>query len=120
MISIRWIATAIAVLLTVRGAYPTFIESLRHSLFNVVSVATTTGFVSQNYDLWPVFAPVWMLFLSCIVCSTGSTGGGIKMFRTLLLARKAQREMKLLMHPSAVIPVRIGGQVVADRIASSV
>ena len=111
---------AIAVLLTVRGAYPTFIESLRHSLFNVVSVATTTGFVSQNYDLWPVFAPVWMLFLSCIVCSTGSTGGGIKMFRTLLLARQAQREMKLLMHPSAVIPVRIGGQVVADRIASSV
>ncbi|MFN5010624.1 MAG: TrkH family potassium uptake protein [Gammaproteobacteria bacterium] len=111
---------AIAVLLAWRGTYPTFAESLRHSLFNVVSVATTTGFVSQDFGLWPIFAPVWMLFLSCIVCSTGSTGGGIKMFRTLLLAKQAQREMKLLMHPSAVIPIRIGGQVVADRIAYSV
>jgi trk system potassium uptake protein TrkH len=111
---------AIAALLAWRGTYATFAESLRHSLFNVVSVATTTGFASEDFGLWPIFAPVWMLFLSCIVCSTGSTGGGIKMFRTLLLARQAQREMKLLMHPSAIIPVRIGGQVVADRIAYSV
>ena len=111
---------AIALLLALRGTYPTFLESLRHSAFNVVSVASTTGFVSQDFGLWPIFAPVWMLFLSCIVCSTGSTGGGIKMFRTLLLARQAQREMKLLVHPSAVIPIRIGGQVVPDRIAYSV
>ena len=111
---------AIALLLTLRGTYPTFLESLRHAAFNVVSVASTTGFSSQDFGLWPVFAPVWMLFLSCIVCSTGSTGGGIKMFRTLLLARQAQREMKLLVHPSAVIPIRIGGQVVPDRIAYSV
>ena len=111
---------AIALLLTLRGTYPTFLEALRHSAFNVVSVASTTGFVSEDFGLWPIFAPVWMLFLSCIVCSTGSTGGGIKMFRTLLLARQAQREMKLLVHPSAVIPIRIGGQVVPDRIAYSV
>jgi trk system potassium uptake protein TrkH len=111
---------AIALLLTLRGTYPTFIEALRHSAFNVVSVASTSGFVSEDFGLWPIFAPVWMLFLSCIVCSTGSTGGGIKMFRTLLLARQAQREMKLLVHPSAVIPIRIGGQVVPDRIAYSV
>jgi trk system potassium uptake protein TrkH len=110
----------IALLLTLRGTYPTFIEALRHSAFNVVSVASTTGFVSEDFGLWPIFAPVWMIFLSCIVCSTGSTGGGIKMFRTLLLARQAQREMKLLVHPSAVIPIRIGGQVVPDRIAYSV
>ena len=111
---------AIAALLTAHGTYPTFIEALRHSAFNVVSVASTTGFVSQDFGLWPIFAPVWMLFLSCIICSTGSTGGGIKMFRTLLLARQAQREMKLLVHPSAVIPIRIGGHIVQDRIAYSV
>lgn len=110
----------IALLLTLRGTYPTFIEALRHSAFNMVSVASTTGFVSEDFGLWPIFAPVWMIFLSCIVCSTGSTGGGIKMFRTLLLARQAQREMKLLVHPSAVIPIRIGGQIVQDRIAYSV
>jgi trk system potassium uptake protein TrkH len=110
----------IATLLSVSGSYTGFGAALRHAAFNVVSVATTTGFASQNYDLWPTFAPVWMLFLSCIVCSTGSTGGGVKMFRSLLLARQAIREMKLLVHPSAVFPVRIGGQVIPDRIAYSV
>jgi trk system potassium uptake protein TrkH len=111
---------AIAALLTARSTYPDFFGALRASAFNVVSVATTTGFASDDYGLWPIFAPVWMIFLSCIICSTGSTGGGIKMFRTLLLARQAQREMKLLVHPSAVIPIRIGGQIVQDRIAYSV
>lgn len=111
---------AVAALLTAHGTYPDFFGSLRASAFNVVSVATTAGFSSGDYGLWPIFAPVWMIFLSCIICSTGSTGGGIKMFRTLLLARQAQREMKLLVHPSAVIPIRIGGHIVQDRIAYSV
>jgi trk system potassium uptake protein TrkH len=63
---------------------------------------------------------VWLVFLSSITCSTGSTGGGIKMFRTLLLVRHARRELKQLVHPSAVIPIRIGGQAVPDRIVYSV
>lgn len=111
---------AIAILLTWHGVYPTFWTSLRHSAFNVVSMATTTGFVTQDYAAWPVFAPIWMLFLSCILCSTGSTGGGIKMFRTLLLARQAGRELKLLVHPSAMAVVRIGGRVIPDRVADAV
>jgi trk system potassium uptake protein TrkH len=110
----------ITVLLVVHGTYDSFPTALRHAAFNVISIATTTGLVTQNYELWPAFAPIWMIFLSGIVCSTGSTGGGVKMFRTLLLARQAAREMKLLVHPSAVVPVRIGGQVVPDRIAYSV
>jgi trk system potassium uptake protein len=110
----------IAGLLTWHGVYPGFMTSLRHSAFNVVSMATTTGFVTQDYSTWPVFAPIWMLFLSCIVCSTGSTGGGIKMFRTLLLARQAGRELKLLVHSSAMAPVRIGGRVIPDRVADAV
>ena len=61
-----------------------------------------------------------MLFLSCIVCSTGSTGGGMKMFRTLMLVQQARREMKQIVHPSAVIPIRVGGQVIPERIAASV
>jgi len=110
----------ISILLLANGTYSTFGEALRHSAFSVVSVATTTGFASQNWDLWPVFAPVWMLFLSCILCSTGSTGGGIKMFRTLLLWKQAGREMKKIVHPSAVIPIRVGSQVIAERITASV
>jgi len=110
----------IALLLTLRGVYPDFQLALRHAAFNVVSQATTSGLTSQDYQQWPVFAPYWMLFLSCIVCSTGSTGGGIRMFRTLLLARQAGREMKLLIHPAAVAPLRIGGRLIPDAVGYSV
>src|SRR6187455_1883347 len=110
----------VAALLAFDGTYPTTMEGFRHSVFNVVSIATTTGFVTEDYEKWPAFLPVWLLFLSCITCSTGSTGGGIKMFRTLLLVRQARRELKLLVHPSAVIPIRIGGMAIPDRVAYSV
>jgi trk system potassium uptake protein len=110
----------VTMFLWLNGTYSGFAESLRHSFFNVISIATTTGFVTENYEAWPAFIPVWMLFLSCITCSTGSTGGGIKMFRTLLLVRQARRELKLLVHPSAVIPIRIGGVAIPDRVAYSV
>jgi trk system potassium uptake protein TrkH len=110
----------IALLLRYTHVYATFPTALRYALFNVVSIATTSGLVSQDYTQWPVFAPFWMLFLCCIVCSTGSAGGGIKMFRTLLLARQAGRELKLLVHPSAVAPVRVGGRLIPERVGSSV
>jgi trk system potassium uptake protein TrkH len=110
----------IALLLDSHGVYPRFAQALRHSAFNVISQATTSGLTTQDYQRWPVFAPYWMLFLSCILCSTGSTGGGIKMFRTLLLARQAGREMKLLIHPAAVVPLRIGGRPIADSVGRAV
>jgi trk system potassium uptake protein TrkH len=110
----------VAALLWIDGTYPTTMEGFRHSVFNVVSIATTTGFVTEDYEQWPAFLPVWLIFLSCITCSTGSTGGGIKMFRTLLLVRQARRELKLLVHPNAIIPVRIGGHAIPDRVAYSV
>jgi trk system potassium uptake protein TrkH len=100
--------------------FESFGQSFRHAAFAVVSIATTTGFVTEDYEKWaPLIAPFLML-LSCIVCSTGSTGGGIKMFRTLLLVRHARRELKLLVHPSAIMPIRIGGHAIPDRIAYSV
>jgi len=100
--------------------YPDFSGSLRHAAFSVISIATTTGFVTENYETWPGFIAPLLLLLSCIVCSTGSTGGGIKMFRTLLLVRHARRALKQLVHPNAVLPIRIGGQVIPDRIVYSV
>ena len=110
----------VAMLLWIDGTYPSFGEGLRHSVFNVVSIATTTGFVTEDYEKWPTFLPVWLLFLSSVTCSTGSTGGGIKMFRTLLLVRQARRELKLLVHPSAMIPIRIGGHPIPERVVYSV
>jgi trk system potassium uptake protein TrkH len=102
------------------GVYPDFETSLRHVAFNLVSVATTTGFASVNYEQWPAFVPWWMLYLSCIVVCTGSTGGGIKMFRTLLLWKQAGREMFSVLHPQAINPLRIGGVVIANKIIFSV
>ena len=110
----------IAALLTWHGVYPEFLTALRHAAFNVVSQATTSGLTTQDYQRWPAFAPYWMLFLSCIVCSTGSTGGGVKMFRTLLLARQAGRELKLLVHPAAMAPVRVGGRTIPDSVGHAV
>lgn len=102
------------------GVYPDYATALRHVAFNLVSVATTTGFVTQDYASWPAFASMFIVMLSCYVCNTGSTGGGIKMFRTLVLSRQAVRELWLLVHPQAVTPVRIRHQVVANHVVFAV
>jgi trk system potassium uptake protein len=110
----------IAVLLSWHDVYPSLLQCLRYAAFTVISQATTSGLTTEDYQSWPVFAPYWMLFLSCILCSTGSTGGGIKMFRTLLLARQTGRELKLLIHPAAMAPVRIGGRPIPDGVGHAV
>jgi trk system potassium uptake protein len=110
----------LALYVWLQGTYLSFPESLRHVAFNLVSIATDCGFVSQDYALWPVFAPMWILMLSCYCANVGSTGGGIKMFRTLVLFRQAGRELMLLVHPQAVRPVKIAGQVVQNQIVFAV
>lgn len=109
-----------ATFLQVHNVYPEFPTALRHVTFNLVSLATDCGFVSVDYALWPAFVPLWMLFLSCICANSGSTGGGIKMFRTLLLWQQTGREMLKLVHPSSVLPVRAGNVVVPNRIVFAV
>ncbi|HWJ05728.1 MAG TPA: potassium transporter TrkG [Steroidobacteraceae bacterium] len=102
------------------GVYPDFLTALRHTTFNLVAVATTCGYVTQDYAVWPVFAPMVILMLSCYTCNTGSTGGGIKMFRTLVLYQQAVRELWLIVHPQAVTPVKIRDQVVANQVVFAV
>ncbi len=110
----------IAAYLYYAGTYPSFWTALRHASFNLVSIATDCGFASVDFDKWPAFAPIWMLFLSCVVCSSGSTGGGIKMVRSLILIKQAHREILLLRHSSAVKPMKIAGEVIANRVVFSV
>ncbi|MBL8473260.1 MAG: TrkH family potassium uptake protein [Rhodocyclaceae bacterium] len=102
------------------GVYGNYWTALRHVSFNLVSLATDCGFASVDYDKWPAFAPLWMLFLSCISASSGSTGGGIKMIRTIILAKQAHRELVKLVHPAVVNPLRVGNSVVPNEIAFSV
>jgi trk system potassium uptake protein TrkH len=75
----------ISLFLFFKGSYTDYPTALREATFNVVSIATDSGLHTQDYSRWPIFAPMWMMFLSCIVASSGSTGGGIKMIRTLWL-----------------------------------
>ncbi len=110
----------IAVFLWWKGVYPDFWTALRYASFNLVSLATDCGLASADFNQWPVFAPLWMLFLSCITASSGSTGGGIKMIRTIILFKQAGREFLKLLHPSAVNPMKIGGQVIPNNIVFSV
>jgi trk system potassium uptake protein len=106
----------ISIYLSAHGLYPTYLESLRHAAFNVVSVATTGGFTTVDYAQWPPFAPVLMLLLGCFATCAGSTGGGIKMLRMLLLLKQAQRELVRIVHPNVVNPVVMGGAAVSPRV----
>jgi trk system potassium uptake protein TrkH len=100
--------------------YDNFLTALRFASFNLISIATDCGFVNTDYGAWPIFAPMWMLFLSCLCANTGSTGGGIKMFRALVLIKQSFREMFTLVHPQAVAPLKIAAQVVSNRVVYSV
>ena len=110
----------IAYYLLVNQTYANFWTALRYSAFNVVSIATTTGYSNSDYNLWPIFAPVWMLFLCSFATCSGSTGGGIKMIRARLMASQAVREMTRIIHPRAVVPVKLAGAPVENNIIFAV
>ena len=110
----------IAAFLTAQDVYPDFGTALRFSAFNVVSIATTTGFANTDYNLWPAFAPLWMLFLCCFATSAGSTGGGVKMMRAIILFKQVHRELMRAMHPNAICLVRVGGAPVESKILFAV
>ena len=109
----------VGLLLWVKGVYAP-LDALRYGMFNAVSVATTTGFATTDYLSWPVFAPMFMLLLSGMATSAGSTGGGIKMMRMLILFSQARRELTRLVHPRAVQPVVLGGRLVDNRMIFAV
>jgi trk system potassium uptake protein TrkH len=110
----------VSVLLAVENTVDSFPEALRVSAFQVISVATTTGYSSANYALWPAFAPVLLVFLGCFVSCAGSTGGGIKMVRMILLVKQAKRELVRAIHPRVVNPVHLGGTAISNAVLMSV
>ena len=110
----------ISVFLWVHGSYPDYLQALRHTAFHVVSIATTTGYATQDYVQWPIFAPLLMLLLGCFATCAGSTGGGIKMVRMLLLLQRSQRELVRIVHPNVVNPIVLGGRTVDARVMQNV
>ncbi len=100
--------------------FPSVDRALLHGFFQAVSIGTTTGFTTSEYYAWPSFLPVLLLFTSFVGACAASTGGGIKVIRFLLLIRQGMREITRLVHPNAVIPIKIGGKMVSDRVVDSV
>jgi trk system potassium uptake protein TrkH len=109
-----------ALYLLAHGEYASFGEALRHTAFHVVSLATTTGYASTDYAQWPTFAPMMMILLGCFAGCAGSAAGGVKMVRMLLLAKQAYRELVRIIHPRAVLPVKLGGSEVSQPVIASI
>jgi len=95
-------------------------RALLHGMFQAVSIGTTTGFTTHEYHNWPGFLPVLLLFTSFIGACAGSTGGGLKVIRFLLLLKQGMREIMRLIHPNAVIAIKVGGKPLSDRIIQAV
>lgn len=95
-------------------------ESIIEGLFQVVSIGTTTGFTTAEYYSWPGFLPVMLLYVSFIGGCSGSTGGGIKVIRILLLVKQGVRELRRLVHPNAEFPVKIGKKPMPEKVIEAV
>ena len=110
----------LALLLWQRDVFLDFPSALRYALFNTISVATTLGFATTDYGHWPFFAGLWLMFLCSFSTSAGSTGGGIKMMRAVLLYKQVYRELNKLIHPNAQLPLRLGDEIVPNKIVYAV
>jgi trk system potassium uptake protein len=95
-------------------------DAFVHGLFQAVSIATTTGFATADFNAWPYALPYLLIYASIIGACAGSTGGGMKVIRILLIFKQGFREIKRLIHPNAVISVKLGRTLVPDRVIESV
>jgi len=102
------------------GHFPKFEDALTYGIFQTVSIGTTTGYTTAVYSEWPSFLPVLLLFISFIGGCAGSTGGGIKVIRFVILVKQGLREIKRLIHPNAQFPIKVGGKAMPSRVLEAV
>lgn len=95
-------------------------DAIRYGVFETVTIATTTGFGTADFSVWPIFLPVLLFMMAFIGGCAGSTGGGMKVIRVLLIFKQGWREITRLVHPNAIIPVKIGRDAVAERVLDAV
>ena len=109
-----------AVILKYHHTYPDFFTALRHSAFQTISIITSTGYTTENFAEWPVLLPVLLIFISFIGGCSGSTAGGMKVIRFMLLFKQGHRNLLQLIHPAIIKPIKIFGRVVPESVSSSV
>ncbi len=103
----------------IRGYYETLEETVRHAAFQVSSIITTTGFATTDFDLWPSFSKSILLCLMVVGACAGSTGGGIKVARILLLFKGLRRNIRQMMRPRKVEAVRVNGHTIDEKILAN-
>jgi trk system potassium uptake protein TrkH len=106
--------------LFVTGTYDTLASSFRYGFFQVISAMTTTGFTTASFYEWTGFLPVLLICIAFIGGCAGSTAGGMKVIRVILLFKQSVREIRRLIHPHAVVPIKLGGQRTSDTVISAV
>ena len=110
---------AVSILLIVwnlQGVYGTLEETIRHAAFQVSSIITTTGYATTDFDLWPSFSKAILMMLMMVGACAGSTGGGMKVARLLLLLKSLRRNIRQVLHPSTVRVIRSNGSVVDETV----
>ncbi|SJL84874.1 TrkH family potassium uptake protein [Vibrio palustris] len=107
-------------MLLAHETYGSFSDTFNQALFQTVSISTTAGFTTTGFSQWPLFLPVLLLFSSFIGGCAGSTGGGMKVIRILLLTLQGVREMKRLVHPRAIYPIKFGHAALPQRVIDAV
>ena len=113
------LAAIVAIVISIRPMYDSLEETIRHAAFQVSSIMTTTGFGTTDTDLWPSFAKGILLMLMIVGASAGSTGGGLKCIRVLLLFKILGRNIRQIMNPRKVLVVRSNGKPVNEKVLSN-
>jgi len=115
------VAAIILITLNINGkVFFSIWESIRYSAFQVGSIITTTGYATADFNLWPVFSKCILILLMFIGASAGSTGGGIKCIRILLLFKVIRREIAKIIHPRSVYTVKIAGRMIEEETLSGI
>lgn len=112
--------TALITYLTLYYSGNVYGDMVVDSAFQAVSIGTTTGFLTSNYSNWPLFVPIMLLIAAFIGACAGSTGGGIKVIRALILIRQGSSEITKLIHPNAVVTIKFGKKSLDPRVSESV
>ena len=108
------IVATILIALDIMAMYENFGEALRYSFFQVSTVITTTGFTTANFAAWPTFAKIILLFLMVIGACAGSTAGGFKISRMLILSKSSVTDLRKMLHPRQIIKTKLGGDVLSE------
>ena len=114
------LGSILLITLNIRGYYDTLEESVRHAAFQVGSIITTTGYATTDFDLWPSFSKTILLCLMVVGACAGSTGGGLKVARLLLLVKGLRRNIRQMLNPRKVEVVRNNGKVVDEKILDTI